>query len=88
MRKYDYIVTFAVYATGYVWSSKNAGSSLSGAREAVAMARAVYAALYVALGAGTGGADPAHFANIAKRRYAQVALTPQNKAFIVAIEKR
>lgn len=58
------------------------------AAEAIRTARAIYAALYCALGNAGGGDPPKVFAEIKRKDCTRASAEPANRSFIVSIHKR
>ena len=76
-------VEWVLVATGY-----RAVVDVANGAEAIRTARAVYAALYCAVGNADGGASPAVFDAIKRKACTRTSAEPANRAFIVTINKR
>lgn len=78
-----FTVEWALIATGY-----RAVIDVTSGAEAVRTARAIYAALYCAIGNAGGGDAPAVFAEIKRKECTRASAEPANRSFIVTINKR
>lgn len=78
-----FTVEWALVATGY-----RAVVDVANGAEAIRTARAVYAALYCAVGNAGGGDAPAVFSEIKRKACTRTSAEPANRAFIVTINKR
>ena len=78
-----FTVEWVLVAAGY-----RAVVDVANGAEAIRTARAVYAALYCAVGNAGGGDAPAVFDAIKRKECTRTSAEPANRAFIVTVNKR